>query len=96
MFCRVSMIRFDAERLAEAHRMWLTVSVPKALAQKGCRNMRGLRNLDDPAMMIIVSEWDNREDADAYMNSPAHDEMMKDYGTLIKGIEGRYPGALIQ
>lgn len=96
MFSRISVIRFDAERLEEAHRIWLTVSVPKAMAQNGCRNMRGFRSLDDPGLMIIVSEWDGRDEADAYMNSPAHDEMMGQYGSLIQGIEGRYPGVLIE
>lgn len=96
MFARVSFIRFDPSRLPEAHRMWLDVSVPAALRQKGCRNMRGLQSLDDPSLMIIISEWDSREDADAYMNSPAHDEMMNGYGPLIQGVEGRYPCKLIE
>lgn len=96
MFARVSLIRFDPARLDEAHRMWLTVSVPAALRQKGCRNMRGFRSLDDPSLMVIVSEWDSREDSDAYMYSPAHDEMMRGYGTLIQGIEGRHPCALVE
>ena len=96
MFSRISLIRFDVERLDKAHRMWLSVSVPAALAQKSCRKMRGFRSLDDPSLMIIVSEWDSREDADAYMYSPAHDRMMEGYGTLIQGIVGRYPCALIE
>ena len=58
--------------------------------------MRGFRSMDDPSLMVIVSEWDSREDADAYMYSPAHDSMMAGYGTLIKAIEGRYPCALIE
>jgi len=96
MFARVSLIRFDAQRIEAAHQMWLNVSVPAALQQKGCRNMRGFRSLDDPSLMVIVSEWDRREDSDAYMFSPAHDEMMEGYGTLIQNLEGRYPCTLIE
>lgn len=96
MFARISFIRFDLARLEEAHSMWLSVSVPASLRQKGCRNQRGFRSLDDPSLMIVVSEWDSREDADAYMYSPAHDEMMKGYGTLIQGVGERHACALIE
>jgi quinol monooxygenase YgiN len=96
MFARISLVRFDPERMEEAQQRWLTVSVPAAKARKGCRNMRGFRSLEEPGLMIIVSEWDSQEDSDAYLYSPEHEEMIKGYGTLIKAMEGRYPCVLIE
>jgi len=95
VFIRVSILEVDPARIADVERLWLHESLPHARSQEGNLGAKAFRSVENPGQIILVGEWASVEEADAYLRSPEHDELVVKYGALIRGISQRFVGELI-
>lgn len=70
----VSVAPEDAEK---AERNWKESCAPLMIQQPGCVSEELMRCTDTPGEYISYSEWNSMEDIEAYLRSPAHEEIKR-------------------
>lgn len=96
MIVRVSVLQYDPAHRAEVERLWLEVSRPTALAQKGNLAARACRSAGSPGELIMIVEWESPEDADAFVRSPEHQDVLARYAPYITGPLEMFSGELVK
>ena len=70
----VSVAPEDAEK---AERNWKESCAPLMIQQPGCVSEKLMRCAGTPGEYISYSEWNSMEDIEAYLRSPAHEEIKR-------------------
>ena len=95
MFIRVTVLEFDPAHSSQVERLWREKSRPSALSQAGNLGARAFRVVQTPGQMIMVGEWETTEQAETYLRSPEHDQLMAGFAPYLKGGLVRYVGESI-
>jgi quinol monooxygenase YgiN len=82
---RLIYVSVPAEQLAEAERLWKQECAPLMIQQPGCLSEELLKCLDAPGEYISYSEWQDQAAIDAYLASPAHEEIRRHTRGLQSG-----------
>ena len=80
---RLIHIRLDPSETENAVGVWKTECAPLMIQQKGCMSEKLLRCKDAPEF-ISYSEWESEADIEMYLNSDAHNEIVR-HARALKG-----------
>ena len=76
MFVRLTYLNFLPGKAEEAKTIYNNELVPVVKKQKGNLDCRMLEPLDKTDEYISMTEWDNKEDADAYHDSGTYKQLV--------------------
>ncbi|MDD5673228.1 MAG: antibiotic biosynthesis monooxygenase [Chitinivibrionales bacterium] len=92
MFIRITVLEFDPANASEVERFWRERSRPSALSQKGNLGAKAFRVVHALGQMIMVGEWETKEEAETYLQSPEHVALNDGLAPYLKGCLVRYVG----
>jgi quinol monooxygenase YgiN len=92
VFIRITILEFDPSNAPVVERFWCDRSRPSALSQKGNLGAKAFRVTNNPGRMIMIGEWETREQAEAYLRSPEHEALNAGLAPYLKGNLTRYLG----
>lgn len=69
------IVKTTPERAQEIERIWKQDCGPLMQRQPGCLREELLRCQEEPGEFISVAEWESPEAIEAYLRSPAHQEI---------------------
>ncbi len=76
MFVRMLFTKIDPDGLEAVRALYYRDEIGGVLArQKGHRFHYLLESVDDPTEGVFVTAWDNREDAEAFEDTDAYEEL---------------------
>jgi len=76
-YVRLIHVSVPPDEAGTAERNWKESCAPLMIRQPGCVSEKLLRCADAPGEYISYSEWNSLEDIDAYLRSPAHEEIKR-------------------
>ena len=69
------VVKATPDKAGEIERLWKEDCAPLMIEQPGCLREELLRGRDDPGEFISVAEWESQAAIDAYLASPAHQQI---------------------
>jgi quinol monooxygenase YgiN len=82
---RLIYVKVAPDQMAEAERVWKQDCAPLMIQAPGCLSEELLKCLDEPGEYISYSEWQDQASIDAYLASPAHEEIRRHTRGLQSG-----------
>lgn len=76
MFARLTYIRFLPEHEERVRKIFKEEIVPEVKKQKGLIDIKWLEPTDKSEDYISMTEWDRKEDADAYASSGTYQRLV--------------------
>jgi len=76
MWCRLTFVKFDPNKLDEGRRLFEEVGIPVIKTQKGNIDVLLLESANELGEAIALTSWETKEDADAYESSGTYRELV--------------------
>jgi quinol monooxygenase YgiN len=77
MIARITSVKVPDDKIKDTVKMWKEQWGPLIVMQNGCLSHMLMQNNEHPGQVISLSLWANQRGIDAFVASPARDEMRK-------------------